>query len=295
MRRLNWLPGRGSGKRGARRPRVKPVWRQPTLIAGVLFLAATAAGGGSWWVWQQGWIQDEFERAKWKAIAGSARSGFSVREIFVEGRVETNKDKLLHALRMKRGAPILTFDPQAARARVEALPWISSAVIERQLPDVIHMRLVERRPLAIWQNKSRFTLIDTGGQPIPIGNMGRFSNLVIVVGKDAPRHAAQLLDVLATEPKLAKRVKAAVRVGGRRWNLHLDNSVSIKLPEKNAIEAWVQLAELQRNDKLLEKDISIVDLRLPDRVIVRQIPGSEKDAAKKFLNLPLNVKPGHET
>ncbi len=295
MRQLiAFITGKAS-KRGKPRPRVKPVWRQPVALMGVMMLLAVGAGSGSWWIWNQGWIQDTALRAKWAMLAGSGESGLSVREIFVEGRVETDKDQLLNALRLKRGAPILTFDPHAARRRVESLPWIRTAVIERQLPDVIHMRIVERRPLAIWQNNSRFMLIDTEGKPIPIRHIGRFSNLIIVVGQEAPRHASGLLDILATETELAKRVKAAVWIGNRRWDLHFDNNVSAKLPERDAVQAWVQLADMQRKHKVLDNDIAGVDLRLPDRLIIRRVPGGDKDVIPVLPKFPERAKPGHET
>jgi len=276
---MRWLMAkvfRSAQKKGQPRRRVKPLWRQPSLVSGLVLVAAALSGGGSWWVWQTGFIQEFALKAKWHLVAGSAKSGFAVSEIFVEGRVETEKEELLRSLRLSRGAPILALDIDRALERVISLPWVRTAVIERQLPDVIHLKLEERRPLALWQNKGRFTLIDTRGEPIPLPNVGRFSSLVVVVGRDAPLNAANLLDTLAVAPELARKVKAAVRVGGRRWDVQLENKVDVRLPESGAVAAWVQLAEMQNRHQLLDKDVTVVDLRLPDRIIVRQVPGSEK-------------------
>jgi cell division protein FtsQ len=220
-------------------------------------------------VWRDGSVGRLAGKAKWSLIATASRAGFAVAEILVEGRYETGRETLLKALRLKRGAPILAFDPVTARKRVEALPWITSAVIERRLPDTIHLRLMERRPLALWQRKGRFMLIDTAGKVIPGQRLDGFSNLIVVVGSDAPRHAARLFDILASHPPLARRVKAAVRIGGRRWNLHMDNNIQVRLPERDLAAAWSYLAELERRHGLLAKDVTAVDLRLPDRVIVR--------------------------
>ncbi len=98
---------------------------------------------------------------------------------------------------------------------------------------------------------------------------GEFAHLPIVVGDDAPAHAEALLFLLATEPDLQKRVTAAVRVGGRRWNLKLDNGIDVRLPEEDAASAWSRLATLERDNKLLSRDVVAIDLRLPDRLIVR--------------------------
>ena len=267
-------------KAGHRRRMIRPARRHRIMMTVAVVIGLGAAGTGSWWVWQSGWIQRSVADAKWSVIAGSARLGFSVSEIFVEGRHETERGRLRTALRLKRGAPILAFDPQAARRRVEDLPWVRSASVERHLPDVVHLRIVERRPLALWQRDGNFTLIDTEGKVIPAQLLDRFNRLMVVVGRDAPKHAAVLLTMLASQPALAIRVTAAVRVGGRRWNLHLDDQITVRLPEDGQLAAWNQLAALERSHGLLERDLVAVDLRLPDRVVIRRAP-AKADVSEK--------------
>jgi len=92
------------------------------------------------------------------------------------------------------------------------------------------------------------------------------------VGDDAPSKAPTLLAMLASEPALAARVAAAVRVGGRRWNLRFDNGIDAALPEQEPESAWRRLAALERSDDLLERAITRVDMRLPDRLVVRLAP-----------------------
>ena len=273
-----------TSKRGQKRRRVKPLWRSPLFATGYVLVIISSASLAGWWVWQSGWVQTTVERVKWIVIAGAAKTGFSVREIFVEGRFETPRKSLLKALRLERGAPILAFDPQAARERVEALPWVRQAVIERQLPDVVHLQLNERHPMALWQRGGKFTLIDTNGELIPLKDVSNYTNLIVVIGKDAPRHAAVLFEVLATEPKLASRVKAAVRVGARRWNLHLNNKIKIQLPEDDPGAAWSHLAELNQKHTLLARNLISVDLRLADRIVIREVKNGSPD--KKFNIVP---------
>jgi cell division protein FtsQ len=89
------------------------------------------------------------------------------------------------------------------------------------------------------------------------------------------------------EPALSARVKAAVRVGDRRWDLHFDNGSTVRLPESGADGAWHRLAKLERQEGLLERDIVSVDMRLGDRMTVRLTPeaaqarrDAEAEAAK---------------
>ncbi|NQW01599.1 MAG: FtsQ-type POTRA domain-containing protein [Rhodospirillales bacterium] len=247
-----------------------PLWRRRSACALALVLIAGGLGSGIWWAWSQNTFGKLAEAAKWQTIALSAKIGFQVNEILVVGRRETAAGVLRKAIRLSRGAPILAFDLNAARDRVEKLPWVSRATVERMLPDTILISIEERRPLAIWQHNGKFALIDEQGDVILRVGLDRFNDLVVVVGANAPAEAARLLATLNTQPKLLRLVKAAVWVGGRRWNLRLTGDIDVRLPEGNAAEAWTRLAEYERTHRVLERDIEVLDLRIPDRLIVRK-------------------------
>src|SRR3546814_4370216 len=75
-----------------------------------------------------------------------------------------------------------------------------------------------------------------------------------------------------SEPSLRERVTAAVRVGGRRWNIQIEGRIDVRLPEADAAAAWAQLARIERQQDLLSRDVIVIDLRLPDRLVVRTDP-----------------------
>jgi cell division protein FtsQ len=207
-----------------------------------------------------------------------AHAGFVVGEVYVVGRSDTPKGDLINALGVRRGEAILAVDLDEVRDRLLALPWVREASVERQLPDTLVVRIAERRPLAIWQNQGQYAVIDERGEVLS-GDCSSFSHLPLVVGDDAPHHAAALIRLLATEPELAKRVKGAVRIGSRRWNISLAGGIDVRLPENDAEAAWRRLAEYHRQHRLLDKPISSVDLRLPDRIGVRRGTGETSLAA----------------
>jgi len=223
------------------------------------------------------------DRVESRMLQASGALGLRVEDIRVEGRATTDRKTILDALDAKPGTPILAIDPVRAKHQLESLPWVRSAVIERRLPDTIYVRLVEREPMALWQHGGKLDLIDRTGAVIPVPRLDRFAKLPMVVGEDAASHAAELLAMLATEPDLAARVTAAIDVGGRRWNLRLDNSIDVLLPSEDPAGAWADLARLQRNSAILQRDVQAIDMRLPDRLVVRVAPEPPKEAppAKK--------------
>lgn len=275
----------GRTKRNTRKPARRIGWRRVLAwrpsATGAKVMAAIGVcaviGGAGLFVWRMGGadrVDDMVQDIRRGALAASARAGLQVADVLVEGRERTNPRDLMAVLDARRGAPILTFDPHQAKAEIETLPWVRRATVERRLPNTIQVRLEERIPTALWQRGGRFAVIDQDAKEIPGVDPGNFAKLLIVVGDDAPEHAGALIALLDTEPAMRGRVSAAVRVGGRRWNLNLENGVVVNLPETNAGAAYERLAELERNNGLVERDLVSVDLRLPDRLILRA-----KDAA----------------
>ena len=97
-------------------------------------------------------------------------------------------------------------------------------------------------------------------------------------------------------------VRASVFVGERRWNLRMKNGVEVRLPEAGAAAALERLAGLDAQTKLTTRDITIIDLRLPDRVTVRlsdaaaqaRMEAMEKPKKKTtLLGFPFAATPSH--
>lgn len=256
-------------ERGQPRPKVTPAWRDRRVWAVLSLLAMVALGLGGWSVWRTGWVAEGWLAAKTRAVAMTVDAGLRVEEILLVGRKQTGREALGRALGLRRGDSILLFDPPAARARIMALAWVRDATVERLWPDTVLVNVSEREPLAIWQNNGAFRLIDRDGQVILERGLGPFGYLPVVVGEDAPQHAAEILATLEAQPGLMALVKAAVRVGGRRWNVRLAGGIDVHLPEIGAAKAWARLAEYERQHQLSGRDVRVLDLRLPDRLIVR--------------------------
>jgi cell division protein FtsQ len=260
--------------RAARRP------RRRLMLAGFIGAIGAVAGGG-WWLAHSGLAATAEAAAGLRVAAAAKDVGFAVANVSVEGRVREPREAILDALGVKRGTPILGVDLGAAKTRLEALPWVRRAEIERLLPDTIFVRIAERRPLAFWQRQGKLSLIADDGTVIPTQRLEDFGALVVLVGDDAPALGASLLDMLATEPALLPHVAAAVRVGGRRWTVRLDSGIDVALPEQDPESAWHRLAALDRSESLLGRNIVEVDLRLADRLVLRLPPEPPKTPPSK--------------
>ncbi len=209
----------------------------------------------------------------------ASAANMRVQKIVVEGRSNTPEVLLNAALGVHVGDSMLGFSLQGARQRIETLSWVESAAVERRLPGTLVVNLVERRPYAIWQNQGKFVLIDRDGQVVANEDVAAFGELPLVVGPGAPQAATRLLEALAAQPTLKSHVVAAVRVGERRWNLRMKNGTDVLLPEGAEIPAMAKLAELQGSESLLDRPLAVVDMRLPDRLVVRPQGPAQPPAA----------------
>jgi cell division protein FtsQ len=268
--------------RAKRRPspprrRPKPMLSPRMVRLGAVGLAAAVLAGGASYAVSSGWVGARLDAIGKGLIDIAADSGLSVRNVLVEGRAETRAADILEALQAERGAPLLGIDVAAAKERLERLPWVRSATVERRLPDTLRVRVEERQAFALWQQGKRLAVIDRDGTVIIKDKLARFADRPLVVGEGAERRAAEIVDLLAADPKLRREVEAAVLVSGRRWNLRLKGGVEVRLPEEGVERAWAQLARMVREEGLLARAVTMVDLRQPDKAIVRLTPEAAKE------------------
>lgn len=211
------------------------------------------------------------ETTSWLAELGRG-PGLSVQEIRIEGREFAPREALLAAIGITPGDAILDFHPAIAKQRLEEIAWVETAHVERRLPGTILIRITERRAFAVWQREGRFSVIDREGRVMATDRLEAFGPLPLVVGVGAERVAADMIDLLRSAPEIADRVQAIIRVSERRWNLRLQNGADVMLPEGHEEAAITRLAELQARERLLDRPLAAVDMRLPDRLVVRMLP-----------------------
>ncbi len=224
--------------------------------------------------------------------AATARMGFRVQSVQVTGNLKTPEPLLRAALGVAAGDPTLTFSPTAARARLEGIQWVQVASVERRLPGTILVHLTERSPYAVWQHDGRFVLIDRDGNTVTDSDVALFASQVpLVVGPGAPKAARALIEALSAQPTLMARLVAAVRVGDRRWNLRLNNGCDVLLPEGAEAPALARLVELQATHALLDRPLQVIDMRLPDRLVVRPVAETAAPAGNPVPNAVPPRKP----
>jgi len=209
------------------------------------------------------------------ASAVTTWSGLAIEKVEITGQSETSEVDVLAGLGIGDYPSIVTFDVDAARARIEALPWVEQATIRKLYPDTLNVRVAERSAYAIWQHEGQFSLIDKAGRSITEQIGERYAKLPLVVGDGAEKRAGEFVSIVDGVPSLKPLIKAGVLVSNRRWNVLLTNGVEILLPQDDPGSALVQVVALNDGHAILSRDITAIDLRLPDRLVVRLTEAGE--------------------
>ena len=201
------------------------------------------------------------------------RPEFRVALISVEG---ASLD-LAEAIRTKMGLSLpqssFDLDLDAARARIESLDAVATAVLRVRSGGILHAQITERIPVIVWRTGDAIDLLDaTGHRVAGLGARTDRPDLPLIAGVGADKAAAEALSVYTAAGPILHRVRGLVRMGERRWDIMLDRDQRILLPAANPVQAVERLIALDQVQDLLARDILTVDLRNERRPVLRLSP-----------------------
>ncbi|MBI4923810.1 MAG: FtsQ-type POTRA domain-containing protein [Devosia nanyangense] len=197
-----------------------------------------------------------------------ARVGFGISEINITGQSLTSEATILKALAIAPNTSTLNFDADGALARIAAIPSVKSASIRKIYPGELSISVVEKVPMARWRIGEATYLVDEEGSPVARDD-GSFRDLPLVVGEGAADDAMVMIHVLDRYPSITGGLAALSRIADRRWDLIFYSGLRVQLPENGVAQALQQLDMYQRDDQLLDRDVTVIDLRVAGMVSLK--------------------------
>lgn len=271
--RLQWSPDPAPPARRRRRSGVD-LLRQSTAslsrpgaglamtvaLFGSIFIYGFAIGGG----------YRDFVAAHGGVVDAIARTaGFGLEVVTIKGQRDLTPPEILAIAGLDGRTTLPFLDVNEARERLKAAPLVREASVRKLYPDQLLIELQEREPHALWQNQGEVYVISADGTPIDTLRDERFVDLPLVVGEGANQRVAEFQKIVAAAGDLKPHIRAGVLVTHRRWNVKLTSGVDVKLPETAPEEAIAALAQLAREQRIIEKDVISIDMRVPGRLVAR--------------------------
>lgn len=211
----------------------------------------------------------------------AAAAGFGLDQVSLTGHKFTPASDIFKALDLENARSVVSLDAEAAQKRIENLPWIKEAHIERVYPGGLTIKVTERQPWAVWRRGKRNYLIDDTGRVLAAVKPGTAAGgLLRLTGEGAAKEAAGLMTILARYPRVGRDLQEAHRIAGRRWNLKLSRNMMLILPPEREAQALTLYTSDAAVKRLTAKGGYAVDLRAVNKITLRDISASAPSRAK---------------
>ena len=158
---------------------------------------------------------------------------FSIAGITMVGQVEHNNEVTIRAnVTPQLKGDFFTFDLQRTQKIFETVPWVRRAVVEREFPNRLRVKLEEHQPVAYWAKESQGRLLNKQGEVFD-ANWGEIDeeNLPQLSGPD--NQSAQVLDVYQLiEPEFKRMglsIQALELTARGSWRAKLANASVVEM------------------------------------------------------------------
>ncbi|MDB5622092.1 MAG: FtsQ-type protein [Devosia sp.] len=197
-----------------------------------------------------------------------ASAGFAIGEISITGQSLTREQDIFDALGVEPHTSTMGFDVEAARQRIAELPSVDTVSVRKGLPGDIVVTITEKVPVARWRVDGVTFVVDGQGEQIGEDG-GAYGDLPLVVGDGAADDALVMIRALQQYPVLEKGLVALSRIADRRWDMIYDTGLRVQLPELGVAQSLRKLDMYQSEYQLLDRDVTVIDLRVESLVAVR--------------------------
>lgn len=221
-------------------------------------------------------IADESRRNTISLAVAEVRTQLANRpEFLVHGmKIEGASAELAEAVRaaLPLDFPVSSFDLDldAMQDTVATLDPVAEVHLQIGAQGILRMRVVERVPVAIWRSAEGLMLCDATGHVVArLAARADRPDLPLIAGEGARDALPEAMEVLAAAAPLTGRLRGLARIGARRWDLVLDRGQTIQLPEIAPVAALAQVLALDQAQDLLERDMTVIDMRTPRRPTLR--------------------------
>ena len=195
-------------------------------------------------------------------------NGFFIKNVDIKGINHLNQKDILKTINYYNKKNIFNVNLKNIYNEIKQNTWVEEVSIKKIYPNTLKIDLIEKEPIAIWQNKSAYHLITKNGEIILEANLNNFKkHLPIIIGKNAHKNVYSILQILNIDKNLTKNIWSLTFVNERRWDIHFNQGLTIRLPSTSVKEAWEKIILLSEKFNILSLDLTELDLRSSNNVL----------------------------
>ena len=195
-------------------------------------------------------------------------NGFKIENILITGTRNLSNNYIKDIIEIYKDGSIFNIDLSSIYNKIKQNSWVKEVSVERVLPNIIKIKILENQPIAIWQNKKNNKLITANGDIIFDGNVNDFKNdFPIIKGNKSKENISSILEILETNQNFYENIWSLTFINERRWDLHFNQGLVVRLPSKDIKKAWEKIIKLQKNYNILNLKLTEIDLRNPKQIL----------------------------
>ena len=195
-------------------------------------------------------------------------NGFIIKNIEVTGIKHLNEKDVIKIIKSFNNTNIFNINIQKLHEEISKNTWVEETSIQMIYPDTIKIFLKEKEPIAIWQNKYGNNLITKNGEIILENKLNNFkNNLPIIIGKKAHKNISPILKILNVNENFTRNIWSLTFVNERRWDVHFNQGLTIRLPSTKVSEAWQKIVYLNEKFDILNLGLIEIDLRNNNQIL----------------------------
>jgi cell division protein FtsQ len=209
--------------------------------------------------------------------------GFEVKEIDIQGLKRVKEKEILNLLSLELPQNIFVIDLKKAKKRIEIHPRIKEAIIHRRPPERIVIRVREREPMALINQKNSFLGIDSSCVPFPLIEPLKGIDLPfitgiessgIIVGKESnATNLRMALDILKTILSLKGNLYSQVSEINMEDGIVLyttEGATRVHMEKDNFRNQLLNLQGVLIHLNKEKRKAEYIDLKFKDKVIVKE-------------------------
>lgn len=224
---------------------------------------------------------------RWEATVRAVqdRPEFMVGLLRIEGASEQLQSDIEEALPVDLPVSQFALDMEGLRRALLGLGPVKDAEVRMIAGGTLLLRITERTPAVAWLHEGRFEVLDAAGHRVAtLPNLEAAGPLPVIAGEGADAAVEEALRLVAAAAPVTDRLVGLTRVGNRRWDVNLTRGQRIALPENAPAAALDRALAMDAAKDVLDRDVKVVDLRLPDRPVLR-LSGPARDELRQLQDL----------
>ncbi len=196
------------------------------------------------------------------------KNGFKIENVLITGTRNLSNNYIKDTVEIYNDGSIFNIELSSIYNKIKQNSWVKEVSIERILPNIIKIKILENQPIAIWQNKKNNKLITANGDIIYDGNVNDFKNdFPIIKGNKSKENISSILKILEINQSFYENIWSLTFINERRWDLHFNQGLVVRLPSKDIKKAWEKIIKLQKNYNVLNLRLTEIDLRNPKQIL----------------------------